>query len=60
MTESLSTDNVEVAMIIAAADLTKHTGMNNADLVVKNYEMIYSAIREAAQAPGNRPREDYE
>ncbi len=44
MTESLSTDNVEVAMIIAAADLTKHTGMNNADLVVKNYEMIYTAI----------------
>ncbi len=58
MTESLSTDNVEVAMIIAAADLTKHTGMNNADLVVKNYEMIYAAIREAAQETGNTPREN--
>ncbi len=58
MTESLSTDNVEVAMIIAAADLTKHTGMNNADLVVKNYEMIYTAIREAAQETGNTPREN--
>ena len=60
MTDSLSTDNVEVAMIIAAADLTKHTGMNNADLVVKNYEMIYAAIREAAQATGSTAREKYE
>ncbi len=60
MTESLSTDNVEVAMIIAATDLTKDTGMNNADLVVKNYEMIYAAIREPARATGNTPRENYE
>ena len=60
MTDSLSTDNVEVAMIIAAADLTKHTGMNNADLVVKNYKLIYAAIREASQATGSTPREDYE
>ncbi len=60
MTESLSTDNVEVAMIIAAAHLTRHTGMNNADLVVKNYELIYTAIREAVQATGSTPRENSE
>ncbi len=52
MTESLTTENVEVAMIMAAADLTKHSGMNNPELVVKNYKLIYQAIREASQPTG--------
>ncbi len=47
MPESLSTDNVDVAMIIAATELTKQSSGKVADQMVKNYELFYNAIREA-------------
>ena len=48
MPESLATDSREVAMIMAATELTKHMGVNlSPENVADRYRQTYKAIMEA-------------
>ena len=47
----LATDNVEVAMVIAAMELTKQSTGNLADEMAERYKMFYKTISEAYRSP---------
>jgi hypothetical protein len=51
MPESVSTENVTVAYVLAAAELTKAvtTASDNAEKLAANYKVIYKAVTTAGR-----------